>query len=290
MIIQKTISIFIFFVCALQSLYAMDLAEQFKRVGYVEICDREYEATTFDTLYLYFDELIEFLQTNPAWVQKLYSAKERFIRSKDRNYYSTDVFGFYDESKKEERNQISFYYSARFHEFICSRYPEFNNIPEIIRFFQACYQIQKPCGNLCHEAAGQLGLDTIFSCEHDQPPVLLKVVKYLPSYVATKPHYDGSVFSLFLDSTDNASLLLSPYKSLLTVDDFYFPTRQFSRLHQQKSILLIPGTLLTEFAIDPVPHIVISSGKVRYAPIAFAMRPDYSAQKYEHAPLPYFKD
>ncbi len=53
-----------------------------------------------------FDELIGFLQTNPVWAQKLYSAKERFIRSKDRNYYSTDFFGFYDESEKQGRSQF----------------------------------------------------------------------------------------------------------------------------------------------------------------------------------------
>jgi len=288
MIIQK------FFLCnilffTLQSLCAIPLAEQFKRAGYVEFCDKNHGAATFDSLYIYFDEFIEFLQTNPVWAQKLYSAKERFIRSKDRNYYSTDFFGFYDESKREGRSQISFYYSTHFHEFICSRYPEFNRIPEIIRFFQSCLEIQKSYGNIFDEAAAELGLETIFSSTYGQVPILFKVIKYFPSYIATKPHYDGTAFSLFLDSTDNQSLLLSTYKSSFTIDDFSSPLRTFSRGHNQHSILLIPGVLLTEFSIYPTPHIVAQSGNVRYATIAFAMRPNYISQKNELSPLPNFQ-
>lgn len=265
-----------------QSLGATPLAEQFKQAGYVEICDQKHGKATYDSLYAYFDELIEFLRTNPVWAQKLYAAKERFIRSKDRHYYSTDFFGFYDESKKEGRSQISFYYATHFHAFICSHYPEFNQVPEIIRFLEACREIQKPYGNLFHEAAAELGLETIFSSKH--LPILLKIIKYLPSYIASRPHYDGTAFSLFLDSTDNKSLLLSPYKSSFTVDDFSSPIRD-----NQNSILLIPGVLLTEFSIYPTPHIVVQNGKIRYATIAFAMRPHYISPKIEFAPLPSFK-
>ena len=116
-------------------------------------------------MYARFDEFIEFLQANPAWAQKLYNAKERFIRSKDKNYYSTDFFGFYDESEREGRSQISFYYSTHFHEFICSHYPEFNQIPEIVRFFELCLEIQKPYAKLFNKTAAELGLETIFSCD-----------------------------------------------------------------------------------------------------------------------------
>jgi hypothetical protein len=55
------------------------LAEQFKKAGYVELCDKNHGPATFDVLYARFDELIEFLQTNPAWAHKLYHAKERFM-------------------------------------------------------------------------------------------------------------------------------------------------------------------------------------------------------------------
>ncbi len=286
MVVRK---IFLLLIFALKSLYSTPLAEQFEQAGYVEICDMQHGTPTFDSLYAYFDELIEFLQTNPVWAQKLYSAKERFIRSKDRNYYSTNFFGFYDESKKEGRGQISFYYSPHFHEFICSRYLEFNKVPEITRFFEACLEIQKPYGNLFDEAAAELGLETIFFSNFGHPPILFKVIKYLPGYTATKPHYDGTAFSLFLDSTDNQSLLLSPYKSSFTIDDFSSPLREFSRSHHQNSILLIPGVLLTEFSIYPTPHIVAQSGKIRYATIAFAMRPNHIPQKTKYSPLPNFQ-
>lgn len=252
-----------------------NLSEQFERVGYVEICGQKQGEEVFDALYAEFDAFIEFLQTNPAWAHKLYNAKERFIRSKERHFYSTDFFGFYDESKKEKRSQISFYYSTHFHEFIRSRYPEFNEVPAITRFFEACFEVQKPYGRLLEEIAAELDLRTVF-------PILLKVVKYLPGYIATRPHYDGTAFSLFLDSTDNESLLLSPYKSSFTVADFSSPR------HNQSSMLLIPGTLLTEFSIYPTPHIVLQSGKTRYATIAFAMRPNYTPPKTKHAPLPNF--
>ena len=287
MIIQKILFLN-FLLCVFQSFCALPLAEQFEQIGYVEMCDKKHGTETFDRLYAYFDELITFLQTNPTWAQKLYNAKERFIRSKDRNYYSTDFFGFYDESKKEGRSQISFYYSIHFHEFICSHYPEFNHVPEIIRFFETCLEIQKPYGTLFNEAATELGLETIFSSKYDHPPILFKVIKYFPSYAATKPHYDGTAFSLFLDSTDNQSLLLSPYKSSFTADDFSSPSRKFSRSYNHNSILLIPGVLLAEFAIYPTPHIVTQSGKTRYAAIAFAMRPHYIPQKNEFSPLPNF--
>ena len=290
MIIRKILFLSIFPVFAFQSLRALPLAEQFKQTGYVEIYEKEHGTATFDALYAYFDELIEFFQTNPTWAQKLYSAKERFIRSKDKNYYSTDFFGFYDESEREGRNQISFYYSVHFHEFICSRYPECSEIPVIIRFFEACCEIQKSYGNVFKEAAAALGLETIFASQYGQTPILFKVIKYFPAYSATKPHYDGTAFSLFLDSTDNQSLLLSPYKPSFTVHDFSSPLRKFSRLHNHNSILLIPGALLTEFSIYPTPHLVTHSGNIRYATIAFAMRPNYIPQKTEHSPLPNFKD
>ena len=280
MFIRKTLFLLLVLLFAVQSLCILPLAEQFKRVGYFEICDRKHGTAVFDSLYAYFDQLIEFLQTNPVWIQKLYRAKERFIRSKDRNFYSTDFFGFYDESEREGRNQISFYYSTHFHEFICSHYPEFNKIPEIIRFFEACFEIQKPYANLFDEAAAELGLETIFSSKYGDPPILFKVIKYLPSYIATRPHYDGTAFSLFLDSTDNQSLLLSPYKSSFIVDDFS------SQWYHRNSILLIPGALLTEFSIYPTPHLVAQSGKARYATIAFAMRPNYIPQNNEFSHLP----
>lgn len=288
MMTYKKLLLLIFSLCAYQSLSTLPLAEQFRQAGYAEMCDMHHGTATFDALYTYFDELIEFLQTNPVWAQKLYTAKERFIRSKDRNYYSTDFFGFYDESKREGRSQISFYYSIHFHDFVCSHYPEFNRIPEIIHFLQACCEIQKPYAHLFTQAATELGLETIFSSHYGQPPILFKVIKYLPTYKATQPHYDGTAFSLFLDSTDNQSLLLSPYKSSFTVDDFSAPARTFSRLTHQNSIVLIPGALLTEFAIYPTPHIVTHSGTIRYATIAFAMRPHYNAQKSELSLLPNF--
>jgi len=289
MIVKKMLFFYFFVLLVFQSLGAMPLAEQFKQVGYVEICDTNHGSAAFDSLYACFDEFIEFLQANPAWAQKLYSAKERFIRSKDRNYYSTDFFGFYDESQREGRNQISFYYSIHFHEFICLHYPEIAQIPEIIRFFQICFEIQRPCRDICNQAAAELGLETIFSSMYGQPPILLKVIKYFPSYRAARPHYDGTAFSLFLDSTDNQSLLFSPYKSSLTVDDFSSSLRSFSREEHQSSVLLIPGVLLTEFSIYPTPHIVVPSGKIRYATIAFAMRPHHIFQKNELAILPTFK-
>jgi hypothetical protein len=270
MIIRKILFLETFLLLTCQSLCATQLAEQFKQKGYVEICNKKHGTVTFDALYACFDELIEFLQKNPVWAQKLYSAKERFIRSNDRNYYATDFFGFYDESKRARRSQISFYYSTHFHEFICAHYPAFKQIPEITHFFEACLEIQKPYGD-------------IFASKCGHPPILLKVIKYLPAYSTTKPHYDGTAFSLFLDSTDNQSLLLAPYKSTITVDDFSTPARI------PNSILLIPGTLLTEFSIYPTPHIVTQNGNIRYATIAFAMRPYYTPQKNEFSPLPNFR-
>lgn len=278
MIIKKTFYLSFILLFSLQSLFAISLKEQFQEIGYVEICD---EAKDFDSLYAHFDEFIEFLQENPIWAKKLYTAKERFIRSKDRNHYSSDFFGFYDESKKDGRNQISFYYSTHFHEFISCQYKEFNQIPEIINFFEMCFKMQITYEKIFQEALYQV--DSESSISTNCPSILFKVIKYLPSYNATRPHYDGSLFSLFLDSTDNESLLLSPYKSTFTVDDFSCASRKSSN-----SILLIPGALLADFSIYPTPHIVIKSGKVRYSAVAFAMRPDYISEEYEFTPLPSF--
>jgi hypothetical protein len=283
MIIQKAFFFRMLLLVAYQCCYAQSLAEQFKQVGYIELRDKKNGAATFDAFYACFDEFIAFLQTHPIWVQKIYAAKERFIRSKDKNYYSTDFFGFYDESKRAGRNQISFYYSTRFHDFICSYYPEFNRIAEIMHFLERCREMQQPCGDIVDEAAAELGLEHIFS---SGPPILLKVIKYFPSYRVVRPHYDGTAFSLFLDSTDNQSLLLSPYKAAFIDEDFSSPVRAFAREQHQNSILLIPGTLLQEFSIAPTPHIVVSSGNVRYATIAFAMRSDYVSQRNELSLLP----
>ncbi|MBS0586219.1 MAG: hypothetical protein JSR76_08010 [Verrucomicrobia bacterium] len=270
-----------------QSLSASSLREEFQKTGYVEICNKTHGRETFESLYLHFDDLIDFLQKNPMWAEKLQMAKERFIRSKSRDFYGTDFFGFYDEP---ERSQISFYYASHFHEFIFLHYKQLQEIPEIKRFFEACLAIETAYRDLFNDTAANLGLDEIFSSTYSYPPILLKVIKYLPTYSALRPHYDGTAFSLFLDSTDNASLLLSPYKSSFTTEDFSSPTRAFSREEEQNSNLLIPGTLLKEFAIYPTPHIVTQSGNIRYATIAFGMRPNYSHQKTTFTPLPYFND
>jgi hypothetical protein len=288
MLIQKTFFTLILFLCT-QSMCTISLQEQFSQVGYREICDRNYGIATYDSLYAYFDELVIFLKVNPAWAQKLYIAKERFIRSENRKVYSTDFFGFYDESEREGRNQISFYYSTHFQDFIFSHYPEFKQVCPIVTFFELCFAIQQSSKDVFNEAAAELGLENIFFSKYGHPPILLKIVKYLPSYSASRPHYDGTAFSLFLDSTDNQSLLLSSYKSAFTADDFFSPLREFCRSYNQNSILLIPGTLLTEFSIYPTPHIVEQSEKIRYATIAFAMRPNYTFQKNNFSLLPSFK-
>lgn len=288
MIVRKFFYVCFIFLFAIQSLCAI-LSEKFKQDGYVEICNNRHGTDTFDALYAHFDVFIEFLQTNPVWAKKLYIAKERFIRSKEKHFYSTDFFGFYDESEREGRRQISFYYSIHFHQFICSQYPECAQVSEIITFLEACFEIEKAYGYLFNEAASELNLETLFYSNSGNPPILFKVVKYLPSYTDARPHYDGTAFSLFLDSTDNQSLLFSPYKSTLTVADFSSPLRECNRGLNQNSILLIPGVLLTEFSIYPTPHIVVKSGKIRYAAIVFAMRPNYTPQKNEFSSLPKFQ-
>lgn len=290
MIIKKIFYLLVFLGFEFEPLSAISLAQQFEQTGYLEICNRKHRAADFDSLYASFDACIEFLQVNPLWEKKLHVAKERFIRSKDRSFYSTDFFGLYDESKIEGRNQIAFYYSTHFHAFICLRYPEFNKIPEIVHFLDACRVIQEPYGRVFEEAAADLGIEKIFSFKCDHPPILFKVIKYFPSHVATRPHYDGTAFSIFLDSTDNNSLLLSRYKSPCTVNDFSPAIRKFSRNENENSLLIIPGTLLTEFSIFPTPHIVTQVASIRYAAIAFAMRPNYLPQKIELFSLPSFID
>lgn len=278
--IQKSLFLFVFYLFSIHSLQALSVTEQFKEKGYLEIYDHSQSQSAFNDLYRSFDELIEFLQLNPICAQKLYMAKERFIRSKNQKIYSTDFFGLYDESKKEKRRQISFYYSTHFHEYICSQYPEFKQVPELIHFLELCFEIQKPYENVFRETANEMGLETIFSTS-SAPPLLFKVIKYLPSYTVSKPHYDGSAFSLFLHSTDNQSLLLSPYKSSFTIHDFASAERT-----DPDSILLIPGAFLSEFSIDPTPHIVVETGKTRYAAIAFAMRSNYIYRKKNLSLLP----
>lgn len=289
MIIRNIVFAWVLLAFPVSSLCALPLAEQFKQAGYVEICDTKHGAATFDALYACFDELIAFLQKNPVCAQKLYSAKERFIRSPERQYYSTDFFGFYDESAIAGRSQISFYYSTHFDEFMRVHSPELLTIPQILNFFTNCFEIQKSYENLFEQAAAQLGIEAIFNSDYGHPPILFKVIKYLPAYIATRPHYDGTAFSIFCDSTDNQSLLLSPYKASVTVDDFSASARIVAREYNQHSIVLIPGALLTEFSIYPTPHIVARSGNIRYAAIAFAMRPNYIRAKNELSPLPNFQ-
>lgn len=286
--IQKKIIICLFLSISFYAHCVIALAEQFKQVGYLELCDNQHGSVTYDSLYHYFDEMIEFLQNNPAWAQKLYAAKERFIRSKDKRYYSSDFFGFYDESERMGRYQISFYYSFHFHAFLTQYYRECNNVPEIMGFMEACYQIQKSSTPVFERAAADLNIEAIFSSDYGQPPILLKVVKYFPAYNPSKPHYDGTAFSLFLDSTDNESLLLSSYKSSFMISDFSCVHRTFTREENKNSMVLIPGALLTEFSIYPTPHIVMHSGEVRYATIAFALRPNFIPTKNDLSILPNF--
>lgn len=288
MILQKFLFLWICFLCTFQDLCAVSLAQVFEQSGYVELCNNKHKAAMFDALYLYFDALIELFQAQPVLAKKLYIAKESFIRSKERNYYSTDVFGFYDESEKPGRSQISFYYSTHFHQYLSSCYKECHQYPQIINFLQACSEIETLYTQVFEQAADQLGASSVFDACDGRPPILFKVIKYLPDYVATRPHYDGTVFSLFLDSTNNQSLLLSPYQASYTVKDFIAPLPASSAWCQRNSMLLIPGTLLQDFAINPTPHIVASTGTIRYASIAFAMRPFYTAQNNDFTPLPNF--
>ncbi len=283
----KSLFFLLSFLSVIQNIFALSLAEQLKHSGYVEIDDSPYYKTvTYDALYAYFDELVAFLQENPRWAQRLYCAKERFIRSADRQYYATEFFGFYDESELKGRYQISFYYSVHFHQFVYARYPDLKALPEIAQFFEACFEIQKPYGDLFNRVAVELGLATLFSSSYgQQPPILFKVVKYCDSYTPSRPHYDGTAFSLFLNSTDNESLLLSPYKQSFTIDDFFSPVRVL----KEYSVVLIVGTLLQEYGIQPTPHIVIASDKPRYSTIAFALRPHFTSRNSALPVLPNFK-
>lgn len=265
------------------------LLEQFKQNGYIEICGHKQTTQTFANLYAKFDKFIDFLQANPSWAHKLYSAKERFIRSPGRNLYATNFFGLYNESAQGTASQIAFYYAKHFHAFICARYPELNHIPEIGTFLEACHEIEQPYGSVFAQTAAELKLDHIFKDNSGQAPILLKLVKYLPTYAPSRPHYDGSAFSLFIDSTNPQALLLAPYKSTYTVQDFAAATRQLYAGENQDTVLLIPGTLLSEFTINPTPHIVVASSQTRYATIAFAMRPNYVSSHNKFADLPIFK-
>jgi len=86
MFIQKILCTFILFLFT-QPICTISLKEQFSEVGYLEVCDKNHGIATYDSLYASFDEHITFFQANPIWAQKLYIAKERFIRSENRNYY-----------------------------------------------------------------------------------------------------------------------------------------------------------------------------------------------------------
>ncbi|MFN4174296.1 MAG: hypothetical protein ACK4HV_04240 [Parachlamydiaceae bacterium] len=272
--------LFACFILTCHSLCGMSLKEQFIQFGYHEI---DQEKKDYDRLYRYFDELIEMLQSNKALQQKLYNAKERYIRSKERHLYMTDYMGLFDESEKEGKRQISFYYSIHFHTFLFSNYPELRELPPLACFFAACLEIQTAACPHFENAVNALELGEIFSLSSGQPPILIKVVKYLSSYFPRKPHYDGTALTLFLDSTDDSSLYLSPYKPPFKISDFILPKRAYKH-----SILLIPGSWLKEFKIEPTPHIVLKSDKTRYAAVAFLMRPYFKPASLHLAELPEF--
>lgn len=260
------------------------LAEQFQQSGYAQV-DYALFATNLDDatvtcahLYQSFDELIVFLQTNPAWAQKLYCAKERFLRSKWKDLYSTDFFGLYDESERKGRHQISFYYSVHFHDFLEMYYPDIMQVPTIAQFLAMCRIIQQPCTALFSWVQDDLQY-------HDHHlSVLLKVMKYFPDYAPVKPHYDGSVVTCFLDSTDTHSLLVARYGTSLTPGNFIIPNRALFA----KTMLVIPGAFLSKPDLYPTPHIVVYSGQTRYATIAFGMPDNYKSTKQQWASLPDF--
>ncbi len=158
-----------------------------------------------------------------------------------------------------------------------------HQIPQINDFLELCREIQKSFSALFNHVAHELNIQKLF--ENEQPLILIKVIKYLDSYKITRPHYDGSAFTFFLDSTDNQSLFVSTYKSAYTIDDFSSPIRQFHRSEQSNSIILIPGIFLTEFGISPTPHVVLPSGSTRYATVAFAMPQNYSYKPLSFSPL-----
>ena len=61
MIIQKTFFPWIFLIFAFQLIYSKaPIAEQFRQVGYLEMCDNNHGTATFDTLYAHFDEVFRF--------------------------------------------------------------------------------------------------------------------------------------------------------------------------------------------------------------------------------------
>lgn len=264
------------------------IQEDFAKHGYTlqeNPCDSN---ATFERLYAAFDELISFLQTNAPSRHALYRAKEQFIRSREKEIYSTDFFGFYDESSTPQRGQVAFYYSLHFHKFIQCRYPTLYQAAPICHFMELCFQMQQPLGDFFHKVAHLLDEPKLFSpCL--SPPILFKLVKYLSSYTAKMPHYDGTAFSLFLHSTDPTALRLSPYRTSFSIEDFTSPYTQEETKSDISTVVLIPGSLLTEFSIYPTPHIVLQNGTTRYATIAFAMRPYHTSRKIPFSTLPLFK-
>lgn len=106
---------------------------------------------------------------------------------------------------------------------------------------------------------------------------LIKVVRYDPSELAaSNAHFDFSGLSFLFDdseSEDCESLLISPYKDPIAVEDFSVPCRQYKKDDSKSSLLLIPGLALQhlDVPIYPTPHAVKQQTKTRYAIIVFAM-------------------
>jgi hypothetical protein len=246
-----------------------------------EHCGRKY----FAQVYSQFDHFIDFIESDPEWAQTLYKIDCAYAKSHENSLYGLPPIGYVDDTKSGKSKKKYFHFSDEYFDYIEKNCPELiSESEELGQLFQSLKDISKISKMLFEEAIQSIGqsvdLSKAMYTDDGKLLTLIKVVRYDPSELAaSNAHFDFSGLSFLFDnseSDDCESLLISPYKNPIAVEDFHVPFRQYKKDDSKSSLLLIPGLALQhcDVPIHPTPHAVKQQNKTRYAIIVFAMAPN----------------
>lgn len=278
-----TFSIFLLSIACCET--APSFMDGFKENGYVELRNDDVLRDDYDSLYEAYDVFYSDFKKDELLRQFLIEADKDFKSQDVAKPFANAPVG-YRYSENHGKNNKSFYhFTKEYYEFLLKKEnPSVESFLSLKRLLEKLSIVDSYSrhnfSNLINKINGEVnGLKDIMYGGTENLTIITKVVRYEKSSgsLSSHPHYDFSGLTLMLDNSDinDENLLLSPYRSEITLDSFKKVSRIYGNSKDYSSCLFIPGLALKlkNLSVPPTPHMVLAIEKPRFALISFAMVP-----------------
>jgi hypothetical protein len=251
--------------------------------GYYEFENKILGSNCYDELYSLFDQLIDRIESSIILEKALLHADNQYACTDDFKRLGNAPIGYVNDIKSKKTKKIYFHYTREYYKYLKEKFScILEKEPLLNSFLMRLSKLDEIYENFFENYTKQISqkypkITEILKDENNHFAVLLKIVRYEPSAIpASNPHFDFSGLSILADNSDekdHETLLISPFKMPIKIENFKTINRKFNRKQNSSSCILIPGLALNHLGvpIPPTPHAVLSQKKPRYSIIAFAM-------------------